>query len=85
MNMSVRHALIGLVLLSLAGCAEPRPQEVNMEEYTFRTAINSCRQAVWDRAYDEPRSVRRKVFELCMNDYGYDDQSYRHLWIDVLD
>ena len=84
--MLARHTLLVLALLSLTGCAQQSPpQQVNMEEYLFHSAIDDCREKVWNMWHEAPRSVRAAYFRICMENYGYDEKDYRHLWIDALD
>ena len=85
MNMPARRMMLVLVILSLAGCAgQSPPQQVNMEDYLFQTAIDDCRGKIRDLMQDEHPMARAAYFRICMDKYGYDEKSYRKLWIDVL-
>ena len=85
--MHIRHTMFIciLVLLLLAGCShQSPPQQVDMEEYLFQSAIDDCRQKVRDSMHDEHPQARAFYFRICMDRYGYDEKSYKHLWIDAL-
>ena len=85
MNMYARYAALAAFLLALAGCAQQQPpQQVNMEDYMFQTAISDCREKTWDMLRDSSQAYRASYFKYCMDKYGYDQKSYHSLWIDAL-
>ncbi|MDR2727262.1 MAG: hypothetical protein LBC10_04635 [Deltaproteobacteria bacterium] len=85
MNTLARCALSVFVLPALAGCAQSPPQQVNMEEYLFQTAIDECRGKIRDMMPNAHPLARAAYFRNCMEKYGYAEKDYKYLWIDVLD
>ena len=82
--MLARCALPVLVFLALAGCAGQSPQQAHTADSGFQTAIKECSGKVRDMMLDEPRMTRVTYFRNCMDQYGYDEKSYKSLWIEVL-
>ena len=82
----IRSILIALVLAASVGCApQSPPQQVNMEDYLFQTALTECRNKTWDLMHNDRQPLRSSYFKGCMEDRGYGPETYRNLWIDVLD
>ena len=76
-------ALCGLLALA-AGCAQPSPpQQVDMAQYMFETALSTCQQRTNDLMHDSPELCRRSYFEQCMDSHGYSRETYKHLWINI--
>jgi len=83
MSTLARCAMSVLVLLTLAGCAG-QSQQVRTADSKLQTAIKECSKKTWDIMSDENQPARSAYFRICMDEYGYDEKSYKALWIEVL-